>query len=280
MLFTLALSAAAAPRLSIAAASAWVDSDYSQVRLIAVWDDENGLRAGLQFRLDAGWKTYWRSPGDSGIPMRVDWTGSQNITPPALRYPIPQRIESFGYQTLVYQDQVVLPIQLSAAAAGSGVRIRATIDYALCKDICLPLQAVLSLDLAGPAEPGAADKAHARLIERYAARTPSTSARAEMSLASVLLSGPPGRQRLNIVIDTLAPMSAPGLIVEAPPPFSFGAPVFVRRGAQTVAAIDVVGARGGDGGQVARSLAGRRVIITVYDGDIGIERALVVGLTQ
>lgn len=275
---TLALCGALLPRPALAAATPWVDSDYSQVRLIAAWHGDEGLRAGLQFRLEAGWKTYWRSPGDSGIPTRVDWSGSRNTVPPVLRHPIPRRVETFGFQTLVYENQVVLPVQFAARQAGSSVRLSAKIDYAVCKDICVPLHAELSLDIDSRAGPGAADKAHARLIERYAALVPSPLERPELAVESVRLSGPPGRQSLRVEIASAKAMSAPGLIVEAPPPFAFGAPVFARRGNQTVATIGVGYGLGGS--QSNKSLAGQRVVLTIYDGDVGIERTLVVGLSQ
>ncbi len=260
-------------RPALAAATPWVDSDYAQVRLIAAWHG-TGLRAGLQFRIDAGWKTYWRSPGDSGIPPRIEWSGSENVLTPVVRYPIPHRVETFGFQTLVYENQVVLPIEFPAAQGAEKLHLRANIDYAVCREICVPMHAELSLEIDPASPPSAADKAHAELIERYAARVPTTAARTELTLRSVALDGPPGRQTLNVVIASKSPLTAPGLIVEAGAPFGFGAPVFTSHGATTLATIGV------SGGRSKKSLSGRRLTLTIYDGDVGIERVVVVGASQ
>jgi len=267
---SLVLCGALSSRLALAAATPWADGDYAQVRLIAAWDDAGGLRAGLQFRLDAGWKTYWRSPGDSGIPTRIDWTGSENIAPPEVRHPIPERTETFGYQTLVYHNQVVLPVRLVRAEDGRAVHIEANVEYAICKEICVPLQAALSLTIDPRDKAGVADRVHARLIDRYAALVPMLALRPEMSLKAVSLSGAPGSERLTIAITTAGAMKTPGLIVEAAPPFAFGAPKFVEQDGRTIATVGV------GGGKPAKSLAGQSITLTIYDGDIGIERKVVV----
>jgi suppressor for copper-sensitivity B len=259
-----------APAPALSAATEWVDSDFSQIRLIAGWGDQKDLRAGLQIRLEEGWKTYWRSPGDSGIPTQIDWSGSKNTRSLILRHPIPHRIDAYGYQSLVYENQVVLPVRFEKSQAGKSVQIKAIVDYAVCRNICVPLHAELSLELDDSLEPGASDQAHGRLIDRYAARVPSTGPHDDLSVQSVTLEGEAGAERLRVVIAARQPMSAPGLIVEAPPPFGFGLPGFVVEGNRTTASISI------NGGKSKKSLGGQHVILTVYDGTTGIERAVVI----
>jgi len=270
----IALWATTVVRPAQAAATPWVGGDYAQVRLIAAWKADTGLRAGLQFRLDAGWKTYWRSPGDSGIPTRIDWSGSRNVPTPVVRYPIPHRVESFGFQTLVYQDQIVLPVEFSDTGAGGKFLLRAKLDYAVCQDICVPLHADLKLEVDADVIPDAADEIYTRLIDRYAARVPSLAVRDDLALGAVALEGAPGQQTLNVVIATKSPMTAPGLIVEASAPFGFGAPTFSRQGAVTLAKIGI------SGGKSNKSLNGQRLTLTIYDGDVGIERVVVIDVPQ
>jgi len=266
----LLVGAVFAPVPALAAATEWVDSDFSQIRLIAGWGDQKGLRAGLQIRLDEGWKTYWRSPGDSGIPTQIDWSGSKNTRSLILHHPIPYRIDAYGYQSLVYKNQVVLPVRFEKSQAGETVHIKAIVDYAVCKNICVPLHAELSLDLDDSLMTSAADQAHGRLIDRYAARVPTTGPRDDLSVQSVALEGEAGAELLKVVIAARQPMSAPGLIVEAPSPFAFGLPVFVDEGNRTIASISI------NGGKSRKSLRGQSVTLTVYDGTTGIERAVVI----
>jgi len=259
-----------APLPALSAATGWVDSDFSQIRLIAGWGDQKGLRAGLQIRLDEGWKTYWRSPGETGIPTQIDWSGSKNTRSLVLHHPIPYRIDAYGYQSLVYKNQVVLPVRFEKSQAGKPVHIKAIVDYAVCKNICVPLHAELSLELDESLKTNAADQAHGRLIDRYAARVPTTGPRDDLAVQSVVLEGEAGAEMLKVVIAARPPMSAPGLIVEAPSPFGFGLPVFVMEGNRTVASISITG------GKAKKTLRGQSVTLTVYDGTTGIERAVVV----
>jgi len=75
-------------------ASAWDGTQRSAVRLIAGTRVEGGaaLRAGIEMRVAPGWKTYWRYPGDSGVPPRFDFSKSRNVKSVNVRWPAPQRL--------------------------------------------------------------------------------------------------------------------------------------------------------------------------------------------
>src|SRR5512136_615401 len=83
----------ALPCLAAAATeSPWAKQTYSQVRLVSGTVQDQGGLAGVQIRLNPGWHTYWRSPGDSGVPPEFDWSGSKNLKQAQVLYPAPHRI--------------------------------------------------------------------------------------------------------------------------------------------------------------------------------------------
>ncbi|TWI31017.1 DsbC/DsbD-like thiol-disulfide interchange protein [Paracoccus sulfuroxidans] len=116
--------------------------------LMPGWVTQNGTRmTALRLELEPGWKTYWRSPGDAGIPPSFDWSGSQNIGRVQIHWPRPEVIDSGGERTLGYHDELILPIELTPAKAGE-IEVRARVELGLCLDICVPGQLEL---VAGPA---------------------------------------------------------------------------------------------------------------------------------
>lgn len=92
----------------------------------------------LHLLLEPGWKTYWRSPGDSGIPPSFDWSQSTNLASAAPRWPRPEVIDSGGARTLGYHDEMVLPIEVTPTRPGEAVQLAARIDFGICRDICVP----------------------------------------------------------------------------------------------------------------------------------------------
>src|SRR5579883_2406606 len=160
------------PAVAEPAASEWVRTDQTQDRLVSAVTasgDAAALRLGLQFKLEPGWKIYWRSPGDAGLPPKADWTGSRNLGAATVHWPAPERFELFDLDTFGYGDEVVLPIDAQVEQRGAPVALRMALDYLVCEKICIPYQTALRLDLpAGPAEPSE----YAHLIDRYMARVP------------------------------------------------------------------------------------------------------------
>ena len=134
----------------------------SQARLVA-GRDEAGLHvAGLEIRLAPQFITYWRDPGDAGVPPTVSFTGSANLKSATLRYPAPQRLDEAGAVAFGYAGAVTFPILVAPLDPGKPVDLAVAIDYATCHDICLPAHAELRLTLDGrPSE--AADAVAAAL---------------------------------------------------------------------------------------------------------------------
>ncbi|MBB93665.1 MAG: hypothetical protein CML68_03530 [Rhodobacteraceae bacterium] len=94
--------------------------------------------AGLRLTLAPGWKTYWRSPGDAGIPPEFDWSRSDNLAAVAITWPTPHPFEQSGLRTIGYKDNVVLPVELTPRQDGQPIRLSGSIDLGVCSDVCIP----------------------------------------------------------------------------------------------------------------------------------------------
>ncbi|MTH76573.1 protein-disulfide reductase DsbD domain-containing protein [Paracoccus aestuariivivens] len=113
--------------------------------LLPGWVTPEGRRmTAFALRLEPGWKTYWRSPGDAGVPPHFDWQGSQNIGAVKLLWPRPEAIESGGERTLGYHDTLILPIEIAPRTADAPTDLKAVVDFGLCDDICVPVQVSLT----------------------------------------------------------------------------------------------------------------------------------------
>jgi DsbC/DsbD-like thiol-disulfide interchange protein len=132
-------------------ASAWDGTQRSAVRLIGGARGESGasLRAGIEMRLAPGWKTYWRYPGDSGIPPRFDFSKSRNVKSVSMRWEAPQRLADESGTSIGYKHDVIFPLDVVPEDRGKPVTLALAIDYGVCEKICVPVDAKAELMLAG-----------------------------------------------------------------------------------------------------------------------------------
>ncbi|QCI63541.1 protein-disulfide reductase DsbD domain-containing protein [Phreatobacter stygius] len=192
--FLSSLAALAAPGLVLSrpafagqAASDWSRDSRSAVRLIGAGSVGEGAalrhRAGLQITLSPGTKTYWRTPGDSGVPPMFDWAASDNVANVQLTWPAPHRFADGGGQSIGYKIDVVFPIVVTPRDPAKPVELVAKIDYAVCDNICIPAKGEARLGLtAGPA----LDPALASEVAKFAARVPVAAVEGmTLSLVSV-----------------------------------------------------------------------------------------------
>jgi DsbC/DsbD-like thiol-disulfide interchange protein len=122
-------------------ASQWQRDAHSAVRLLAGSRSGAVLLGGIAFQLEPGWKTYWRSPGDSGVPPRFDFSKSENIEAVTVLWPAPTKFDDgAGGHSLGYRDQIVLPLRIVPKSAEKPVMLRADISYAVCEKLCIPVQ--------------------------------------------------------------------------------------------------------------------------------------------
>lgn len=268
-----ALPVAPLARAETGPQSAWAETEQTAVRLIAAVDaagNADSLPLGLEFKLQKGWKIYWRSPGDAGFPPRPDWTGSDNLASAELRWPAPHRFEILGLQTLGYKEAVVLPIAVKPEHPGEPLRLRAKVDYLTCDDVCIPYTAELALDLpAGPAEPSP----YAHQIDQYEDRVPGDGAAHGLSLdkASFSRTGE-DTGNLQVTIESAMPLETPDLFVEGPVELIFGKPAFALGdgGKRAVATVPVEGLK-----YIEGDVAGTPLTLTLADGARAAERELI-----
>ncbi len=133
-------------------ASPWQRGAHSAVRLLAGSRSGAVLLGGIAVQLDPGWKTYWRTSGDSGVPPRFDFSKSDNVEAVTVLWPAPTKFDDgAGGTSLGYHDQVVLPLRIVAKNADKPATLRADISYAVCEKICIPIEASAELAFASVA---------------------------------------------------------------------------------------------------------------------------------
>lgn len=135
---------------------AQTQAEVLSARLLAGFATDQGTRmAGLEMAFAPGWKTYWRAPGDAGIPPVFDWTGSKNVKAVRLHWPRPSVFHLNGMQSVGYRDALVLPLEVLPMDPAQPVALHLRVDLGVCKDICMPA----SLDLSADLMPGGGDAA-------------------------------------------------------------------------------------------------------------------------
>jgi DsbC/DsbD-like thiol-disulfide interchange protein len=122
--------------------SPWQRDGHSAVRLLAGSRSGAVLLGGIAFQLQPGWKTYWRNPGDSGVPPRFDFSKSENVEAVTVLWPAPMKFDDgAGGHSLGYKGQIVLPLRIVAKNTDRPVTLRADINYAVCEKLCVPVEA-------------------------------------------------------------------------------------------------------------------------------------------
>ncbi len=155
-------------------ASPWDKQPHAQARLIAgsvmKSADATYLHAGVEIRLDAGWKTYWREPGDSGVPPTFDFSDSENVKSVTVEWPAPERFpDGAGGNSIGYVGRVVLPLRVVQKDAAKHSSVHLKLNYAVCGNLCVPAEATLELELSGDgAEETALEKEELRVPRRVA----------------------------------------------------------------------------------------------------------------
>ncbi len=131
---------------SIAASSDWLTVSGGKMRLVtSPSPDGKELNAGLQIKLDDGWKTYWRSPGASGIPPQISFLGSQNVANAELMFPVPSIFPDGEGLSAGYKKEVTFPIRLNRMSKSAPTTLSANGLVGICGEICIPVQFTLSV---------------------------------------------------------------------------------------------------------------------------------------
>lgn len=138
----------AADGVSAQDASDWIRGDYSALRLLAGSHAGSGrvLLGGIEIQLQPGWKTYWRMPGDSGVPPRFDFSRSENVEAATLLWPAPKKFaDGAGGYSVGYSGKVLFPLRITAKDPTKPVILRADASYAVCDKLCVPVEAAAEL---------------------------------------------------------------------------------------------------------------------------------------
>ena len=187
-----------------APSSSWIKGFNSSVRLIggALPPSEIGgksrLIVGVEMRLEEGWKTYWRHPGDDGgLPPSFDWSASKNLRSAKVLYPVPKRLKGLTGISIGYVNSVLFPVEIEAENASSSVELALSIEYGICREICVPAEMQLKLSL--PARLAVMPPEIAAALEKVPQRVVTT--KDILRAAKAVLTGPAPMITLDIAAD-------------------------------------------------------------------------------
>jgi DsbC/DsbD-like thiol-disulfide interchange protein len=262
---TIAFGACGALALAGEDASSWDGDTRGAIRLIAGSSQEGSpLRAGIEIRLKLGWHTYWRYPGDAGVPPQFDFAGSRNVSAVTVQWPAPRRMVEHGLSVIGYDESVILPLVIVPQNRAEPVTLRLKAEYALCEKLCLPAQGAAQLVL------GAGNSPSDAALAKAALRVPKKRGLGEtgqLVIRSVRREGTGPQSR--VMIDVAAPAGTPvELFAEGPAP-DWTLPVPLADGAPAGGlqrfAFDL------DGAPPGASYAGAVLTITAVAGHEAIE---------
>ena len=210
-------------------ASDWDAQNHTAARLIAgsqvAGSDTKIVRAGVEIKLDPGWKTYWRDPGDSGVPPKLDFSGSDNVKSVTVLWPAPERFpDGAGGNSIGYLDHVVLPLRITPQDAKKQSSLKLKLGYDICSNMCVPVESDLKLAINGDgAEEMTIEKAEIRVPRRVAlgegSDTKGVKGSSGKGLAILSVHREPGDGHDRVIVEVSAPVGTPvDLFAEGPTP--------------------------------------------------------------
>ncbi|MCC6008283.1 MAG: hypothetical protein JJU40_11445, partial [Rhodobacteraceae bacterium] len=131
----------------------WHGTEMARVDVLSGWrgaDDRHV--AALKITLAPGWKTYWRAPGDAGIPPTLTDSGSRNLARAWLEFPRPSVFEAGGMHIVGYEQQVILPLIVEPRRRGRDIALSMQLQFGICEDVCIPITARVSGQLSAGQE--------------------------------------------------------------------------------------------------------------------------------
>ena len=247
-----------------AGASEWKGDNAARVRLIAGARMPDGkLYAGLEFDLTEGWKTYWRAPGDSGVPSVFNWERSQNVKSVKVHWPAPSRFkDKYGWNN-GYAKDFVFPIEVSPKNPAEPVKLELLLYYGVCEELCIPGKADLSLVMAPEGHSG-----HQALIGRYLQMVPKpadSKSAVKVSGVEVEKVGEAINLQVTLKKDIPKPVT---LFLEGPSAFYFAIPHRKSGADDKTSRFQVVV----DGAAEAADLKGKELRFTAVQGELRLEQ--------
>ena len=224
--------------LAAVPARAEFDADIVRVEVLPGWRAAEGRHmAALRLTLAPGWKTYWRAPGEGGLPPLMDFGASEGIAEVEARWPVPEVFRLGGLRSIGYGEAVTIPLDLALDGPGPA-RIEGAIDIGVCLDVCVPVRLDFAADLpeAGDRDPLIA----AALVDR-----PMT---AEEAQARATCAVTPAEEGLALAVRVAMPPlgEAEEVVIEsADPSLWLSEPVARREGEVLVARAEALAREGG-----------------------------------
>lgn len=177
------------------------------------------MRAGVEIRLAPGWKTYWRYPGDSGVPPSFDFAKSDNLKSVQISWPAPERMVEADGTIIGYRTNVLFPLAVEPLDPAKPVILRLALDYAICEKVCIPVQAKAELTLKSgdSAEPAIA------AAEKTVPRAQPLGADASLSVKGIHRDD--SRTPARVLVDIAAPAGVPVSVFAEGPSDDWALPV-------------------------------------------------------
>jgi DsbC/DsbD-like thiol-disulfide interchange protein len=207
----LALLCLAATTAAAQNVSAWDKGLNSAARLIAGSAGPTSILAGVEIQLTPGWHTYWRDPGDSGVPPTFDFAGSENVKSVTVLWPAPERFpDGAGGYSIGYLRSVTFPLRVVPKDPAHAPTLHLKLAYAVCEKLCIPADANLKLSLIG-------SSSEATTLAKAADRVPR---RVALGAGRAVVIRSVHRDETNhVVVDVVAPDGVPvDLFAEGPTP--------------------------------------------------------------
>ena len=236
-------------------------SPYTSLRLMNAGKQSGVWHSGVYITMQKDWKTYWRVPGDGGVPPSFDWSGSENVETTRVMMPLPHRFTDENGEGIGYKTEVVFPVDVKPKDPSRPARLDLKIFYAVCNDICVPVQAQVQVDIDANTV-SASDKFRLRVARAAVPVEPEAGRLAVTALKQIEVDG---KKALEVSLKGIRSPAEADIFVEAAGNSYFRKPELVSQsgGVNTWRiAID----RYGDD----VSLAGKPIRLTIADGDTGL----------
>lgn len=281
-----AVAVCAVPLSGYALESAPAKAEFSSVQLVlgkvqppASADAAAGkpagasLQAGVEIKLEGEWKTYWRSPGDAGVPMTVTLESTAaNIAAVTIQWPYATRfVEEWGLEVFGYKHQVLIPITLQLIDPKQPTQADLKINYAVCSDICINEEHKVSLAIPVDYKP---DAKQVKKLAAAQVRIPLANGGNGLKVESAVIEEEDADKNKGIlVVDALiekGKFTKPELFIEGPAGLRFPLPEVKVEAKGKKASFRVVY----ELSPPARSLNESELTLTLVQGDKAVEAKL------
>lgn len=212
LLVSLGPAVAAEPAVT----GSWQTEEQAKARLVAdAGTTAAGERlVGIEIVLAEGWKTYWRTPGTSGVPPSFNWSASMGLASAEVVYPAPRRFEDKDDIAIGYKGRVVWPVLVRLATPAAGARLKLALEIGVCRDVCIPIQVDLALSL--PAQAAGRVEAHVAPWLDRVPRTVDNRRPADPEIVAITSHLSDARPHVRVVARYAAPVTDADLFPEAP----------------------------------------------------------------